>query len=232
MRFLSYVGRKILGLFLLVGVVLSVVGFSKAYDDSKRLWSAEEYDLAAIERGDDFDAEHVSLGHHFRLYGALIYTTVRLRGDRGPESMAPISKAYYPIISSEHPLATLLARTDTPEEARDDLGSVSVLVRTHAFRRPSDLPVDSPLLVDAESISGILKPASSTLNADEKELIREAFPAADFERMWVLDEDSGDGGLKLDLGMAATGLALIFIPLFISSRLRRALGGPEEEATA
>lgn len=231
MRFLSYIGRKIVGLFLLAGVVLTVLGFTKAYDDSKRLFGAEEYDLAAIETGTDFDAEHVSLGSHYRLYSELIYKTVRFRGQEdGPDSRTPVAKAYYPIISPQHPLASLLARADTPEGARSDIGSVSVLVRTHAFRRVSDLPVDSPLLVESDAISGILKPASSTLNADEKQLILEGFPRADFSRMWVLDEDEEDSDLGFDLGMAATGLACIFIPLFISSRLRRALGGAEEGA--
>jgi hypothetical protein len=153
-------------------------------------------DLAARGPGDN---AHITLTD-FDLGANYVY--------EGRSETSSWTKAFVPAIPRVKNLAEALQAKSSPQ--------IKVIIKSSKVRSKSDM--DSLALTS--TIQGLVTNEIESLGRDERKLLKESYPAVDFDKVWILDhgrQPAGTGKVFAFLG-GGTALAAAAIGLFIVRR--------------
>jgi hypothetical protein len=207
-----------------LGALLGWVGYDEFKVSEEASPQAQQVELAALEAGQIPDNTHLEIGPHWRMYQELVF---RYELDRGQteEDLTDGTKvdySYFPILSHTHPLMRQLANLEqlygsldeVPEEQLPAVEGFAVLVKTHTYKRVSDLP---PIRwAEGEPVRGLVVNRIQELESDEVELIRQSFPKVAIANLLILEHGRKPASAKKAFGMmgGGAGLGLSGIGLF------------------
>ncbi len=210
--------RVMLGIMVLGGI-LFYFGYQEYAVGSAAGSEPEKVDLAKLEQGGELDTTHVQFGDHMRLYFGIVYEFENATGTN-PSSTDAVTKAYYPVISSEHVFArrmrSLLEKygkiDDIPEDELPGIDKFKVLIKTSEYDTVGE--VDRlPAIRDGRSIEGLVVNSINSLDSEEEDLIRQSFPGVDLDRIIILEKDRKPMAVVFSMGMMAGGVAMIVFPV-------------------
>ena len=210
---------------LVIGMIVG--GLALGYYGQRELrvgWGADStpaaVELGALEDGAKPSSNYVRIGPHLRMYPECLYE-YEDEHNLGDTPSSKVTKAYYPIISTEHPflkrLGELGDRHGGLEKVPDDanwpeIRNFAVLVKTKKFRRIGDIPDTAE---DSESIAGLFVNDIESLGSEELKLLKEGFPGLDFSKVLILEAGRTPTSAGAALGMLAGAAALIVVGAFV-----------------
>ncbi len=224
-------GTRIRLALIVIGCLLVFIGFREFRVSGGTTAKPAAVDLAALERDEATDNNHVQIGEHVAVYGTAVYEYEESRfaaGEPGPDTK--VNHCYYPIISPEHPFIEALNKLveehggldNLPDEVSfPEIADFAVLVKTRRFKTVGAIPGG---LADEASVQGLVINRIASLGDEEEKLVKESFPSINLETVLILEEGRKPASLGKSLGMLFGGLALavLGLGLFIAGRLTRA----------
>ncbi|PHS15782.1 MAG: hypothetical protein COA78_04885 [Blastopirellula sp.] len=205
-------------ILVIAGGALCFWGFQEFRVGSSASAEPEDVSLSDIESGNIPDNTHLRIGEHAALYPGSVYTYEEEGSGGGmPSNSAKVRYAYYPIISLEHDFMQQLAALENAENidefAEPTLDGLAVLVRTNDFKTIGAIPDD---IVIEESVQGLVINRISSLDEEEKDLLRQSFDTIDFDKVLILSDDRKPSSVFVTVLMmlGGVGLSLVGIGLF------------------
>lgn len=178
--------------------------------------------LGSLETGTLLESNFIRLGQHVRMYSNSIYRYRKGSAREGgnPLPSTPVTRTWYPVLSTEHPYIQAVldlqdeygAAENVPDDAWPRLTSFRVLVKSSEFRTVGDIP-DENLIED--SIQGLVVSRIETLEDDEARLLRESFPGIDPRTVLLLEKDRRPASAARYLGLLGGGGAGLLVGLLI-----------------
>lgn len=197
------------------GLIIAALGGFLGYQGYKEFTLLQkaneepsEVALVDIEADGELENYHVKIGTHWGVVDELIY--------QYPENNeSKVDVAYYPIISEEHPynqaIDVFLAKFEnTPAEQIPDDAYFKVLVKTKAFKSTSDFPDH---WIQGTEIQGLMINAVEPLGSEERNLLRQAFPAVNFDEILILEQDREPSSPLVAFGMLGGGVVVVLLGL-------------------
>ncbi len=192
--------------------------------------------LAQIEAGEEPPNKHVTLGEHWAVFAASVYTYKAARGEEESAS-SKVTETFYPVLSHTHPfmveLNALEAKYGTLDDVPDDvawpvLSNPSMLIKTDVFKTIGTIPDG---LVDTESVTGLIINEIDGLDKEEKSLLSESFDA-NLDDIWILEEAREPASAGKSYGLMGGGgfLALFGLYLFKPKKRRTYAQSDDEDA--
>lgn len=184
-----------LKLALLVGGgVLAYLGYQEYTLSQGASTEPEPVELAALEQGEEPPSAYIRLGGHWLVSEGAVYEyeTSRFGSDEVTDS-TEINYAYFPVVSTEHPyvVATdaLAAQyggfENIPDEEWPPFGDFRMVVKTTEYATFGRLPTE---WLETPSVDGMIINKIGGLDAEERQLLQQSFPAANLDRLLVLDK--------------------------------------------
>jgi hypothetical protein len=171
--------------------------------------------LASLESGEALPNVHVALGEHLCLYGASVYQYQTRSGSDTPGVSTKIDYAYFPIISPEHPWMDQVRSVvllhggqveAVPNNAWPEIEQFTVLVKSKKrFKTVGDIP---DLVEVEDGVTGLVVNRIRKLGGKERELVQQAFPKADLDKVLILEEGRTPKTATATLGLAGVGIAV------------------------
>ncbi|MFP4140472.1 MAG: hypothetical protein ACLFVH_08135 [Phycisphaerae bacterium] len=223
---------------MVLGGVLIYFGYQEYAVGAGAGSQPKRVDLAGIEQGGKLDNTHVQFGDHMRLYYGLVYTFENATGTN-PSSTDSVTKAYYPIISSEHMFArrmrALLEKhgdiDNIPEEQLPQIEKFKVLLKSTEYDTAGEVDRLPPVR-ESQSVKGLVVNSINSLDSEEESLIRQSFPGVDLDRIIILEKDRKPMSVALSMGMIAGGVAMIAFPVIGLVVMHKRSKAKEEAALA
>ncbi len=209
---------RVMIVIMVLGGILFYFGYQEYAVGAGAGSQPKRVDLAKIEQGGKLDNTHVQFGEHMRLYYGIVYEYKNTTGI-APSGTDSVTKAYYPVISSEHMFArrmrALLEKhgniDSIPEEQLPQIDKFKVLIKSGEYDTVGE--VDRlPRVRESQSIEGLVVTSINSLDSEEESLIRQSFPSVDLDRMIILEKDRKPMSVALSMGMMAGGVAMIAFP--------------------
>lgn len=194
-----------------LGGFIAFMGFQEFHVSQGATVEPAKVSLADLEAGKVPDNSHLEIGSHIALYGASIYEYEQSKYETGePGSNAKVNHCYYPIFSTEHPLFAV----EEPTAGDDDF---AVLVKTKAFKTVGSIPDGGPTVA---SVQGLVINRISSLDSEEKDLVKQSFPRANLDKVLILEQGRTPASFAKSGGMLGGGvlLSLVGIGMFFVGR--------------
>ena len=210
---------------IVLGGVLAFMGFEEFRVSRGASTEPESMDLKGVESGQDVANPHVRIGRHSAVYGGAVYEYEGIESSNGGEPFpgSKVNYAFYPIISSKHPfnvhwdaLAEKYGSYDDVPETEDfpELTTFSVIVKTKRFKTVESIPEG---IVDENELTGLVINRIDGLDNEDKSLLRQSFPAVDFDELLILEDGRKPSSAWMWMSMlgggllvALTGVVLLF----------------------
>ncbi|MBN2685315.1 MAG: hypothetical protein JXR40_08545 [Pontiellaceae bacterium] len=202
---------------IVAGGALAFTGFQEWLVSRGTTQEPQRVELVDLEKNSDITNNHLKIGAHQALYSECVFNYKKESGKELSDD-SKINHAYYPILSNEN---ILWQQTDdvieqygdvdsVPDDEWPELDSFSVLVKTRKFRTYADI---LGTIEDAESVQGLVINRISSLDDEEAELIKSAFPSLDLEKVLILEEGRKPSSNLKAGGMMGGGGILILAGL-------------------
>ena len=205
-----------------IGIALIFHGYEEMQLSRRATAEPEKVDLAGIEAGKRPENIHLTLGEHYRLYPAAIYTYSRDKGDSSrPGPGTSVNHVFYPVISTDHPFLKAMEEmalkygkvADAPKDVpRPKLDSFAVIVKTDRLKTVGSIPNDWK---KEGAITGLVVNQADPLKDSEIALIRHSFPRFDAAHVLVLEEGRKPSGFLYYGSMFCIGPFLMILPIFL-----------------
>ncbi|MGY8769783.1 MAG: hypothetical protein ACKVH8_15295 [Pirellulales bacterium] len=200
-------------ILIIAGGGLGFWGFQEYRVGSTATQEPQDVSLADIESGNIPDNTHLKIGEHAALYPGSVYTyEEESPGGGAPSNSAKVQYSYYPIISLEHDFMqqlAALAEVEDIENAPDPtLDGLAVLVRTNNFKTIGAIPESIEI---EESVQGLVINRISSLDEEEKDLLRQSFDTIDFDTVLILSDSRKPSSTLVTVMMMLGGVALSLV---------------------
>lgn len=214
-------------LFMAFGSALSCLGAKELLLCCGTTAEPVFVELAELETGGALRSNYVRIGPHIALLPAAVYRYRCVPGSaqRLDHSGADASRCgagdvrlvacYYPIISRSHPFVVRLEqlgqrRAALPGEAATDalpkLEQFAVLVKTSRYRRVEEIPRE---VQPSPGFCGLVVNRVESLGREERRFLQAGFPAADFDRLWIVEEGRRPSSPARCIAMLGSGAVLV-----------------------
>ncbi len=221
--------RAIFG-FMALGGFLCFMGYEEYQVSKGTTAEPEPISLVKLEHGVDQTNNHVEIGDHVAIYDGLVYSYTESKyGNGEPDADTRIDYIYYPVVSMAHPfMKSLLAlqlgdasaedaaqeedgrrrpRQEEDEDGYLTLDNFRVLVRSSRFNTYGELPEG---FSRENGLQGMIVNQISSLDSEERSLLRESFPNLDFDQLIILQEGRRPNSTS-PLGLIGGGSALFLL---------------------
>jgi hypothetical protein len=229
--------RVLIAIMVLGGVAI-YFGYQEYAVGAGATAEAQQADLSKLEQGGELESTHVRFGDHLRLYYGQVYKFENETGT-DPGLADKVTKAYYPIISSEHVFSRRLdalmkqygSIQAIPDGEWRGIDRFKVLVKTDEYHTVGEVE-NLPPFKTSDSIRGLVVNSIESLSSKEEKFIRERFPNVDLDRVIILEKDRKPWPKSLSMGLMAGGFAMIAFPAIGLLLLHKRNKAEEEAALA
>ena len=208
------------------GIALAVFGWME-YQVSKDATSdPQRMDVAEFEKAGAIRNNHVELGPHIRFYGAAVYEAQVPTAGSEPTDSSKCNYAYIPVMDPNHPVwkrveelqAKEEAGEDVPDDAWPDITDFRILIKCKRFKTVGDIP---DTVEGHGPMRGLVVSRVTSLDSDERRLLKESWPDVDFSKIVIIEEDRSPLPVTLTMAMMGGGGLLVLAPLGILLVMRR-----------
>jgi len=177
-----------------IGCVAAFIGYEEFKLSSLAKETPEVLNMSEVEALEVLENAHLKIGPHAAFYFGIVYEYESDKHEMGElKDTTKIIKAYYPVVSAQHPfMVSLNALYDRypngiPEGvSMPQINDLKVLVKTDRFSNIGALPEN--YLVNESGIQGVVINEIESLGNEEAALIRESFPNVDLDKVFILEE--------------------------------------------
>lgn len=207
---------RLIMMLVAVGGVLCLIGYQENKVGGNTSEQPLPTSLVQIEHGITPANNHVEFGDHVAVYEALVcaYEESAFGLDDFDEQTR-VEYVYYPIVSPGHPYVGLASQRsqarseEGSEQGIPGLDQFSVIVRSSRFKKVGDLPqVD---FRREQKVQGMVVNQIASLGSDEKDLLHEAFPKLDLDKVLILQENRRPMSASTAYAMMGGGGVLILV---------------------
>ena len=206
---------------ILGGGFLSLNGYLQYLASNKINKTPSATKLIDIEKGNKITNNYLILGEHWAFYSSCVYYDSTSKYDRNVKGRTKVDYAYYPALSIEHPYMITLEKLEeqygdlskVPGRKFPKLENIHVLIKTEKFKTVGEIPayIDSK-----KNMKGLIINSISSLNDDERKLIKESFPKVNFNKLVIIEEGREPCSITNSFTMMGGGVLIIFIGMAIA----------------
>jgi len=201
--------RLKLGL-IIGGLVLAYFGVQEFRLSMGTSTEAVQVDLAALEKGEALENNHVLMGEHYADYAGCVYEY--------EEGNGRVTHTYYPVISENHSffagLEKLAEKYDSinaaPESEWPTIDTFKVLVKTKRFKNVKSIPEG---LGNEDKIQGLVINLVESMDSEEEKLIKQTFPKLNIDDVLIVEEGRKPSSALASFGMMGGGGLLSLLGL-------------------
>ena len=167
---------------IVIGGVVAFMGFEEFKVSSGASAEPVDVELATLEQGGELPNVHARITGHIAVYGGSVYEYEQGQNAGGaPGVGAKVNHCYYPILSIEHPFIQAVAS----DNENADFDNFAVIVKTDRFKTVGAIPDG----IDAvDSIQGLVVNRITSLDSEEKDLVRQSFPGVNLDKLLILED--------------------------------------------
>lgn len=205
---------------VIIGCVMAYFGYQEFTLSRYSSTEPVTVDMAEIEKGNLPTSNHVLIQEHVALFPLHVFSYSKSKySNAAPNDSTSVRYVYYPVISKDNAfiknLDQLIAKHGSmqnipPEVPIPQITTAHLLVKTHKFDTVGQIPKS---IDNVGSLQGLIINQIDSLDNDEANLVRQALPGVDVDKILILEEDRQPASFFKWFGLAGGGIGLCAIGL-------------------